>query len=164
MFEKNGIVSNAVDLATVPNLIRDKQHEVDQIEVSLYEFNSRYAYLADDLVTIDALQRESEEIDGKLAAIEDVLQSLLGSETRDTKTIAEKSGELHTMTEKLNTTKQELDIRTRNNEQARSHYTTEKASIEERLANARHELVELEEKLKRKKGQMSGNLGGIGKR
>jgi predicted nucleic acid-binding Zn-ribbon protein len=100
----------------------------------------------------------------KIADVEQELHVLLGGETRDTRAISVKSGELHTLTEELNALNQQFELRVKNREQALKHYNEEKSSIEERLETSRHQLVELEEKLKRKKGQMNDNIGSIGKK
>ena len=163
VFGKNGIVSNAVDLATVPNLINEKKREVDNIASELNELESRYAYIGEEVRVLTEFEQDIAIKASAVDACEAELQVLFASPQRDTKAIALKSGHFHTMTEELEALQEKYQLKVEHHTKASVHYDEEKKNVEERLAAARNELVELEEKLKRKKGQMDGNLKGFGK-
>lgn len=164
VFGKNGIVSNAVDLASVPNQIKETKSEITSIEDELKTIESRYISLLDEGVKLTSTTQDISLKEANLLTLETELKALFLEESRDTKTIAVKSVEFHSLSEEINVLKEKHQMCAEHHTLIVEQYQTEKSATENRLNEARVKLAELEEKLSRKKGQMDGNLKIFGRK
>jgi chromosome segregation ATPase len=164
MFGKNGVLSNVVDLATLPNEIKLKKNDVHHYETQLLEIMNKNRFIEQKLELITESEKQIEEDNEKLKLIQNELFELLSSQVKDAKLLVAKSIEFQTITERHESLCETLKIQIKEYQDATENFENEQKVVRDKLDEVSQELSKLEEKLARKKTQMDGNLCKITKK
>jgi predicted nucleic acid-binding Zn-ribbon protein len=175
VFGKSGVLSNAIDLVKVPQIIEQSKKEVSNVKERLQQVDKELAKICEENVSdtqvnlhIDFTHKERE-----LADIEACLSKMLQAkheyadvfgicvnETLDNqimsyqKQIMEYQLEMHKIKTEYEQHVNELVMK-------RQQLQEEKSELEEQLKIAKDKLFKLQEKKERKKEQFDKNLGRI---
>ena len=160
VFGGNGIVSNLVDIITVPDLIKNKKNEVEQVQIQISDLDTKYSFLQED-GNITRKQAEINKVNRIIKMNENRLKQLLDSGSRRTHLIQETAQNIHYDQTKVNILIQEIASCRKNFATQQQSYTKEKTELNAKLMLLQTELDTLVCKLERKRGQLNNNFKAI---
>ena len=153
VFGSNGVVRNAVDIATIPLLTALKKKEVVNIERKYTELLDSYKHIDDETHLFASMQKEIQCLEKAIKTIESEIEQLLSSDVKDTNAIAVKNAELHKKTEETILLKDKMALKLCLYEQIKNEFDDKRREIESKLLLARMQVLELEEKLDKARGK-----------
>jgi chromosome segregation ATPase len=158
VFGGNGIVSNLVDIATVPDMIKKKKSEIEHLETQLATVETKYASLKEQEKVINNKQVEINNVKKTMKINKDLIKQLLDSETQNTQLLQLTAQNMNSQQNNLNRLIHVIASCRKTFDTQQQSYLLEKREITAKLDGLRVELNTLESKLERKRGQLNNNF------
>jgi flagellar biosynthesis chaperone FliJ len=173
VFGKSGVVSNVVDLVTVPQHIDHKKSEISALKAQLQKVEKELAEVSEENVSATQITLHTNYIqhEQELTQLQERLAKMLKAQSEYADVFGDclnNSMNIQIMTyqnqimefeDKLHNTKLKYDMHMNEIEAKRQTLQYEKKKIEDKLLLMEAKLVELQQKKDRKQGQLNNNLG-----
>lgn len=161
VFGGNGIVSNLVDIVKVPELIKKKKAEIEQVETLLARLHTVHDSIKEDEARLAKKQEDINTVRHTIKLNKNLLKQLLESDSKNTQLIQQTAQTLHFNQNKVYTLISAIATQRNEYGEKKNMYHNTKTDLDKRHLDLQTELENLENKIERKRGQLNNNLKAI---